>query len=195
MLKVVAGDVAREIARREIEKAEKFRQDLRLWAEAQIRSVLDEVLSEARELIVRAEAEATLEREKYLYEALLEVRRAEAEAIEQVLRDAVETVKARFAELARGGALDGLVKSAVARAREVIGESAVATAHPSLVNMLEARAREVGLRLEAVNADESVYGVVLRSPDGSVVVNYTVDEVVATRWEDIKQRVARIVRA
>jgi len=190
----VASDVTREIARRELEKAEKLRQDLRLWAEAQVRAVLDQVISDAREVIARAEAEATLERERNLYEAMLTVKRAEAEAVDQVLRSVIEVIKARFSDLARSGSFNQLVKAAVSRAREVIGEAAVATAHPSLVNAVEAAAREVGLRLEAVSGDASVYGVVLRSTDGAITVNYTVDEVAAIRWEEIKQRVAKLLK-
>jgi len=75
-----------------IRELEELRQNLPLDIESKIRREVDAVLSKFSAQITNVESEVTLEKERILYDAVVESRRKIAETYEQLLKDLIEAV-------------------------------------------------------------------------------------------------------
>lgn len=169
-----------------IRELEELRQNLPLDIESKIRREVDAALSKFSAQITNVESEVTLEKERILYDAVVESRRKIAETYEQLLKDLIEAVYDEV-DKARGTEryikfLTSLIENAVnyVQSRDVIIYTS-----PKDRGVVETVARSLGLT--GMVAEKDIRGgVIVVARDGSVAVDYSLETLLANKLDDLK---------
>ena len=169
-----------------IRELEELKQNLLINIETKIRREADAALSRFSTQISSVESEVTLEKERILYDAVVESRRKIAETYEQLLRDLVEAVYGKVEE-ERGSEkyvkfLTSLIQNAInyVQSKDVV-------IYTSLKDrgVVEAIARSLGL--SGIVAEKDIRGgVIVAARDGNVTVDYTLETLLANRLDELK---------
>ena len=169
-----------------IRELEELKQNLSVDVESRIRREVDAALSKFSAQITNIESEVTLEKERILYDAVVESRRKIAETYEQLLRDLIEAVYNEV-DKARGSEryikfLTALIGNAV---NYVQSRDVVIYTSPKDRGVVETIARSLGLT--GVVAERDIRGgVIVAAKDGSIAVDYSLETLLANRLDDLK---------
>lgn len=170
---------------------EELKANIPVEVEAEIRRGAQAALSALEERIAAVESQVSLEREKVLYEATVEARRRVAEAYERALS---ELLKALYEEVERIRTseryLKFLERSLSEALRYLPQGDVVIYASPRDRGAVEAIARRLGVSGMVAERDMRG-GVVVSTKDGAVVVDMSLESLVANRVEELKSLVYR----
>ncbi|MEZ0319796.1 MAG: V-type ATP synthase subunit E [Pyrobaculum sp.] len=180
-----------ELILKKIRELEELEKNLVVEVETKIRKEADVVLNKYSEQITKVESDVVLEREKMLYDAVVESRRALAETYENLLKDLIEAV---FEEVDRLRGQERYIKflrSLIENAVNYIqSKEMVIYASPKDRGVVESIARTLGL-MGIVSERDIRGGVVVSTKDGSVVVDYSLESIIANKIEELKHLLYR----
>ena len=175
-----------ELILTKVRELEELKKNLVVEVETKIRKEADVVLNKYSEQITNVESEVLLEKERMLDDAVVESRKTIAEIYENLLKDLVGSVLEEVDRL-RGqeryiNFLKSLIENAVnyVQSREV-----VIYASPKDRGVVETIARTLGLA-GIVSEKDIRGGVVVSTKDGSVVVDYSLESIIANKIEELK---------
>lgn len=169
-----------------IKELEDLKKNLLIDVETKIRKEAEAVVNKSLERIATVESETLLEREKILYDAVVESRKMIAETYESLLQDLINSIYDEI-ERMRGSEryinfLSRLLENAVTY---VQSKEVVIYASPKDRGVVETLARKLGLSGLIAERDMKG-GVVVASKDGSIVVDYSIESIIANKVEEIK---------
>ncbi|AAL62931.1 conserved hypothetical protein [Pyrobaculum aerophilum str. IM2] len=175
-----------DLIRAKIAELEELKKNLLVDIETRIRREAYALLNKFTGQITSVESEVTLERERIIYEALVNSRRKIAETYENLLKDLIDAVYSEIDKI-RGTEryvkfLTFLIQNAInyIQSRDVIIYTS-----PKDRGVVEAIARSLGITGLISERDMRV-GVVVTSRDGSVTVDYSLETIVANKLEELK---------
>ncbi|MFB6490245.1 MAG: V-type ATP synthase subunit E [Thermoproteus sp. AZ2] len=175
-----------ELISRYIKELEDLKVKLNIEAESRIRQRAQEALSKYTEQITNVQSQVTLERERILYEAVVEARRRTAELSEQIVEAVINDV---YDYVDKNRSSDDYIKfleKALERAKEYIGPDATIYASPKDKNAVTALMRKLGMRGEVRDGDMRG-GLLAESLDGSIKMDLTIESLIASSREELKR--------
>jgi len=169
-----------------IRELEELKQNLLINIETKIRREADAALSRFSTQISSVESEVTLEKERILYDAVVEARRKLAETYEQLLKDLIEAIydkvdKERTSEK-YVKFLTSIIENAV---NYVQSKDVIIYTSPKDRGVVEAIARSLGL--SGMVAEKDIRGgVIVTTRDGSITVDYSLETLLVNKLDDLK---------
>ena len=180
--------VVEQLLSRKIEELKDWIQNMLNKPDVELRAEAAGILEQYRERIGRVESEVGLERERRIYEAISQSKSELLALAEKMTEEVIEGVK--LAVLGNRELYGRLVKSVMSRAKDVIGGEVVVEADREHIELAASIAKELGIKVtKFVEADVS--GVVVRSPDDSIIVDGTLDTLIESNREEIKRIIYR----
>jgi Archaeal/vacuolar-type H+-ATPase subunit E len=169
-----------------IRELEELKQNLLVDIESKIRKEADAALNKFSAQITNVESEVTLERERILYDAVVESRRKIAETYEQLLKDLIDAV---YNEIDKMRGSESYIKFLTSLIENAIGyvqtKDLVIYTSPKDKGVVEAIARSLGIT-GIVTEKEMRGGVIVAAKDGSVSVDYSLETLIANKLDDLK---------
>lgn len=178
-----------DLINQHIKELEELKKKLHDQVQAKIKQRSYELLSKYSEEISNAQSQAILERERILYEALVESRRIVAEAYEEILN---AMRRALFDYIDKNRTDERYIKfleGALLKARELIGNDVVIQASPRDKNAIIVLMGKLGMRGDLMEKDIAG-GIIASSRDSSVVMDATIDTLLETNVNEIKKVIA-----
>jgi V/A-type H+-transporting ATPase subunit E len=169
-----------------IKELEELKQNILITIETRIRKEADAALSKFSTQISNVESEVTLEKERILYDAVVEARKKLAETYEQLLRDLIETIydkvdKERTSEK-YVKFLTSIIENSV---NYVQSKDVIIYTSPKDRGVVETIARSLGL--SGMVAEKDIRGgVIVAARDGSITVDYSLETLLANKLDDLK---------
>ncbi|MGC8582316.1 MAG: V-type ATP synthase subunit E [Thermoproteus sp.] len=181
-----------DLINQHIRELEELKQKLLSDLETKIKQRSYELLSKYSEEISNAQSQVTLERERILYEALIENRKIISNTYEDILKEIKKDITDYIDKNRTNEKYIKFLENALLKAREIIGEDMIVYSSPKDRNTLTILMRKHGLKGEVVDRDMSG-GLVASSRDGAIVLDMTLDTLLETNVEEIKKAVASVL--
>lgn len=181
-----------DLINQHIKELEELKQKLYDQVQTRIKQKSYELLSKYSEEISNTQSQVTLERERILYEALVESRKIIATTYEEILNEIKKDIYSYIDKNRTDEKYIKFLENALLRAKELIGEELVVQASPKDKNAVAALMRKLGLRGDVLDKDISG-GLIASSRDGSVVVDLTVDSLFETNLNEIKRTISAML--
>lgn len=175
-----------DLIRSKIAELEELKKNLIIEIETRIRRDAKAFLNKFSEQITNVESEVALERERILYDAVVNSRKKLAETYELLLKDLIEAIYAEVDKM-RGSEryvkfLTKLVEDAV---RYLQSNDVVIYASPKDRGVVKVIARNLGLT--GLISDRDIKGgVIVTSRDGKIAVDYSIESIVGNKLEELK---------
>ncbi|ACB40875.1 V-type ATP synthase subunit E [Pyrobaculum neutrophilum] len=169
-----------------IRELEDLKRNLLVNIETNIRREADAALSKFSAQLANVESEATLERERIIYNAVVEARRKIAEVYDQMLKDLVNAVYEEVDKMRGAERYVKFLTSLLETAEKYVQtKDVVIYASPKDKGVVEAVARNLGLT--GIVAEKDIRGgVVVTTRDGSITVDYSLESLIANKIEELK---------
>jgi V/A-type H+-transporting ATPase subunit E len=170
-----------------IKELEELKQNILITIETRIRKEADAALSKFSAQISSVESEVTLEKERILYDAVVETRKKLAETYEQLLRDLIEAIYDKVDKERTSGKyvkfLTLIIENAI---NYVQSKDVIIYTSPKDRGVVEAIARSLGL--SGIVAEKDIRGgVIVTTRDGSITVDYSLETLLANKLDDLKR--------
>lgn len=175
-----------DLIKLKIRELEELKGNLLPEIESKIRKETDSTLSKFLDQISKVESEVALERERILYNAVVESRREIAEVYEQLLDDLLNAVYSEVDKLRGTERYTKFLSTLIGDATNYIqSKDLVIYVSPKDRGVVETLTRTMGI--SAIIAEKDMRGgVIVASKDGSVVVDYSLETLIANRKEELK---------
>jgi V/A-type H+-transporting ATPase subunit E len=169
-----------------INELEELKKNIPVEIETRLKREAHAVLSKFSEKISSVESEVALERERLLFEALIQSRKIVAETYEQMLRDLIDAVYSEIDKL-RGSERYArlLARFLESSLKYIQSKDVVVYASPRDRGAVEAVARNMGIT--GIVAERDIRGgIIVASRDGSIMVDYSIETLLSNVMEDLK---------
>ncbi|MCI4465418.1 MAG: V-type ATP synthase subunit E [Thermoproteus sp.] len=181
-----------DLVNQHIKELEALKQRLLSEVETKIKQRSYELLSKYSEEIGNVQSQVTLERERILYEALVESRRIISNTYEDLLKEIEKDIKDYIDKNRTNERYIKFLENVLLKAKEVIGEDVLVYSSPKDRNTLTILMRKHGLRGEVVDRDMSG-GLIASSRDGAIVLDMTLDTLLEANVDEIKRAMSSVL--
>lgn len=181
-----------DLINQRIKELEELKQKLHDQVRTKIKQKSYELLSKYSEEIDNAQSQVALEKERILYEALVEGRKMIAEAYEEVLNAVRRDLHDYIDKNRTDERYIKFLEKILLNAKALIGDDVVVQASPRDKNAIMALMGKLGMKGEVLDKDV-VGGLVVSSRDGSIVVDATIDTLFETNVNEIKKTIAAML--
>ncbi len=176
----------RELVNTKIRELEELKQNVVLDIETKLRREVESVLEKFSSQINDVESRVMLERERLLFDAVVESRRRVAEVYENLLSDLLNVV---YGEIEKMRNSERYAKFLTSLIQDALGyvqsRDVVIYTSPKDRGIVEVIARDLGI--SALVAERDIKGgVIVASRDGSVSVNYSLEAIINNEIDKIK---------
>jgi len=166
------------------EKAEKIKDEARKRAESQ-----------ADWILRKAYTQAEIEKQRVIANARLEVRKKKLEVQESLIREVLQELKARLSSLPDGDYFEILVSLTGEAVAELGMGKVVVSSNERTLELIASRLDEfsekVGAEVSLGRAIETIGGVVVGDPDGTVRVDNTFEARIERMENELRAGIAR----
>lgn len=176
----------KDIISSKIRELEEFKQSLLIDVETRLRREADTVLNKFSSHITEVESEVMLEKERLLFNAVIESRKKVAETYENILKDFQQSIYDTIEKI-RGDEryikfLSSLLQSS---ANYIQSRDVVIYVSPRDRGVVETLAKSQGLNA-LVKESDIRGGVIVASRDGAVVVDYSLETLIKNKIDELK---------
>jgi len=169
-----------------VSQAEKQAKTVMQEAEREQEKILDEAKARAKELIEQKKTLGRMQAKEVSVElrasAMLQAKRIESEAREEVVEKVFQEVKSELEEAAKGGSYEKIFDSLVKQAIKALGEKEFVLKCNARDKKLASKYGQVAAAIDAIG------GVAVAKTDGSIQINNTFEALLEENEEKIKQK-------
>jgi len=177
------------LIRRFEEEFAKWRDGLLAKAEAEIRGAAYSVLKEYEHRIRGLQDEVNLEKERMIYDAIMEVKERRLRILEDELSRVISEALAEVKSMRGGERYRRFLYRALRECSEIVGEEMRIVCSKQDRDLVEELAKELKLKVEVVEAGEDLLGIIAESPDGTI----SVDATVTSKLELVRERAKEFI--
>lgn len=175
-----------DLVNQHIKELEDFKRKIIDDLENSIRQRSYTILTKYSEQIASAQSQMTLERERLLYEALVESRKKVAETYNEVV-EKVKTEIYRYIDNNRTNErYIKFIETSLVKAREIVGDNMVVYVSAKDKNAVTALMRKLNIRGE-VEEKDILGGLIASSRDGSITLDMSIESLINSNIEEIKR--------
>lgn len=178
-----------QLVKRFEEEFAKWRDEVMARVDAEVREAAYSVLKEYEPRIRGLQDEISLERERLMYEALMEVKERKLKVLERELNRVVSAVFEEVRKLRGSERYRGFLLKALQECSEIAGKNVRIRCAALDRGLVEELTKELGLTAEIVEANDDMLGVVVESPDGVI----SVDATITSRLELVRERIKELI--
>ncbi|MEM4578053.1 MAG: V-type ATP synthase subunit E [Pyrobaculum sp.] len=175
-----------DLIKLKIRELEELKGNLLTEIETRIRKETDLVLNKFLDQISKVESEVFLEKERIIYDAVIQSRKEIAEIYEQILDDFINSLFDEIDKLRGSERYIKFLTSLLEKSTDYIqSKDLIIYTSPRDRGVVETLARSMGIT-GLVSERDIKGGVVASSKDGSVVVDFSIETLVANLREELK---------
>ncbi|MCG2862897.1 MAG: V-type ATP synthase subunit E [Vulcanisaeta sp.] len=172
---------------------EEWSNNLRLKAEAELMNSAKAIIDKYANVLENIEKEINMDREYRLYEEMMKAKRERLSILENAYAEVVKRVRERFAAMRNTDDYRKFIRRSIQWAASIIGSQELviitSRADEKVVNEVVS---ELGLRATVNTVDRDLVGVIVRSIDGSISVDATLDSRLNLMEHQIKTLIMRL---
>ncbi|MEZ0247964.1 MAG: V-type ATP synthase subunit E [Thermoproteus sp.] len=177
-----------DLINQHIKELEELKQKLYDDVQNKIKQKSYELLSKYSEEISNIQSQVTLERERILYETLVESRKKTADIYEAILNQVKKDIYDYINNNRTNDRYIRFLENILIKAKEVIGDDLVVYSSPKDKNTATVLMRKLGLRGEVADRD-IVGGLIASSRDGSITLDMSIESLIESNVDELKRTI------
>ncbi|MEL9990930.1 MAG: V-type ATP synthase subunit E [Thermoproteus sp.] len=181
-----------DLINQHIKELEELKQKLYDDIQNKIKQKSYELLSRYSEEISNVQSQVTLERERILYEALVESRKKTANIYEVILNQVKKDIYDFIDNNRTSDRYIRFLENILIKAKEVIGDDLLVYSSPKDKNTIAILMRKLGLKGEVAERD-IIGGLIASSRDGSVKLDMSIESLIESNIDELKRAVLSVL--
>lgn len=165
-------------------QAERQRQEILDKAHAEEENIISEAKAKAKDIAARGKSEGERQAKELALElkasALLQAKRIESDAREEAVQGVLDNARTELKQFASSGRYEKTFEGLVREAVKSLGEK-------EFVLKVNARDKKLASKHGRVETIDTIGGVTVSKPDGSIQVNNTFEALLEQKEDDLRQ--------